>query len=391
MPNLTDVKAEFWADLQMDMYVNTSVLSLTGNTLESVIAQNGRKAHRPILSHPNVVTYSPYNDITFDRKNAEKQTLEVDTFITSAEEIDYTDKYQTPYDLVSHATRSIREGLITRMEQEVNDEIENAFHSIGGSTPFVMDPTNVLSVFEEATGKLGSVDAPVGTENRFGAFGPKTVAMLRTAKAERETGLGDSTLTTGVVGPWKGYTIVENNNLPWSATLNMATNPTADDTITILGVEIEFVSSLTGADPGSVLIGANVAATRANLKALLEGGAGAGTTYTQFTNFQSFLIRRKRRIQTTDGAAMAFTGYGDIVVKDNLTASADGFTNQRQDAIFMVRGSIDLVMQFMDLQITDKEKGFADLAKGLIGVGTNMFQDGSLMSVRVPLDVSNWK
>jgi hypothetical protein len=390
MPNLNDVKAEFWADLQMDMYTNTSVLALTGNTLESVIGQNGRKAHRPILSHPAVETYVPYSDINFSRKNAEKQTLEVDTFLTASEEIDYTDKYQTPYDLVGHGTRSIREGLVTRMEQEVTDNITDAFHAIGGGTHFKMDPTNVLSIFEEATGKLGSVDAPTGTMSRYSVFGPKTVAMLRTAKAERETGLGDSTLSNGIVGPWKGYTVVENNNLPWSAELGLATNPTAEDTIDILGVEIEFVASLTGADPGSVLIGNAAADTRANLKALIEGGAGAGTTYTEFTNFQNFLIRRKRNITCTTAADMVFKGYGDIVVKDDLTAGADGFKNQRQEAIFMVSGAIDLVMQFMDLQITDKEKGFADLAKGLIGVGTKMFQDGSLMSVRVPLKVDHW-
>jgi hypothetical protein len=56
----------------------------------------------------------------------------------------------------------------------------------------------------------------------------------------------------------------------------------------------------------------------------------------------------------------------------------------------MVRGAIDLVLQLMIMEQTDKEKGFADIYKGLIGVGTKMFTDGSLMAVQVPLKADHW-
>lgn len=390
MDPIADIRAEFWGDLQQDFYTTTSALYLANQTLESVISTNGRKAHKPILSQPSIRDYVPHTDITFDRKKAEKQTLEVDQFPSAAEVIDITEKNQNPYDLLGHSSNAIRRGLINRTEQLFLSNIKDAAHVIGDGTYFELDPTNVLEVIEEADGTLGSFDIPTDTNMKVAVFGPRQIAMLRRTKAERETRLGDSVMQNGVVGPWQGWTFVQNNNLPWTGTLGLATNPTAGDFITVMGRKIEFVASLTGAEPGSVLIGMDAAATRANFAALVNGAAGAGTTYTEFDNVSAFIIRNKRRITCTTAAGMVFSGFGDITVSDDLTDGTDGWSVSRQDAIFMMRGAIDLVMQFMDLEIASKEKGFADLPKGIIGVGSKMFQDGALMSVRVPQDVSGW-
>lgn len=394
---MDDAKAEFWGDLQSDFYTITSALYLANQSLETVLSTNGRKAHKPILSQPSIRDYTPHSDITFDQKTAEKQTLEVDTFPTAAEVIDITERNQSPYDLLGHSTEGIRKGLINRTEQIFMSKISGSAHVIGGGTYFELTPGNILEVIEEADGTIGSFDAPTDTGMKTAVFGPRTVAMLRRAKAERETGLGDSVLSNGVVGPWKGWTIVQNNNLPWSASLAMATNPTAGDDITIMGRTIEFVASLSGlestvAGPHAyVLIGVNAAATVDNLVALLNTAAGSGTTYVDFDIVSKFIIKNKRRITATDNTtSIALAGFGDITVSENLTAAADIWSNERQDSVFMIRGAIDLVMQFMDLEVGSKEKGFADLPKGIIGVGAKMFQDGALMSVRVPQDVSSW-
>lgn len=394
---MDDAKAEFWGDLQSDFYTITSVLYLANQSLETVLSTNGRKAHKPILSQPSVRDYTPHTDITFDQKTADKQTLEVNQFPTAAEVIDITEKMQSPYDLVGHSSEAIRKGLINRTEQLFVSNISSAAHVIGGGTYFELTPGNILEVIEEADGTIGSFDAPTDTGMKTAVFGPRTVAMMRRAKAERETGLGDQVLSNGVIGPWKGWTIVQNNNLPWSASLAMATNPTAGDTITIMGREIEYVASLAGLEASPtgphayVLIGGNAAATVDNTVALLNSAAGSGTTYVDFDIVSKFIIKNKRRITATDNTtSIALAGFGDITVGETLTAAADVWSNVRQESVFMVRGAIDLVMQFMELEVGSKEKGFADLPKGIIGVGTKMFNDGALMSVRVPQDVSGW-
>jgi hypothetical protein len=385
---MDDIKQEFWGDLQVDLYTANTALYLADQSLEEVIKTDGFKAHRPILSHPQVGTYTPHVDISFEAKAASKQTLQVDTFKYAAEDIDITEKMQTPYNLVEHSLTSIRKGLMNHVEQVYLSQIVNAGQSISGS-PVAVTSANILDIIEEAEGKLGANDAPFDTARRAIVLGPRTVAKLRRSKSDRESRLGDSVMENGVVGPWQGWTIVQNNNLPWSATLTIATQPTDGDTVTIAGVTFTFKTTL-GSTAGNVLIGADAAAARANLRAAVLGLSGAGTTYVALSAKSRFMLTRKRNVSCTSAQAMAFTGFGDISVSETLTAVADIWSAQLQKAGFMVRGAIDLVIQFMELEVGTKEKGFADLPKGIIGVGSYMFDDGKDLSVLLTQDASGF-
>lgn len=385
---MDDIKQEFWGDLQVDLYTANTAVYLANQSLESLISTNGRKAHRPILSHAQIGTYTPHSDITFTTKTATKNTLEVDTFKYSAEDIDITESNQTPYDLLQHSLTSIRRGLMNAFEQKFLSEIPNAFHSINGGTALDLSSINALDVFQEAGAKLGSFDVPRDTGMRAAVLGPHAVEVLRGAKSERETSMGDSVMANGVIGPWHGWTVVESNNLPWSATLTMDTNPTAGDTVTISGVTFTFRAS--PALAGEVDIGNDAATSRANLKVAVEGGAGSGTAYIDISATNAFILRRKRNVRCGSAEGMLFTGNGDISVSETFTAATNVWSAQQQSSIFMIRGAIDAVMQFMDIEVGDKEKGFAKLPKGIIGMGTEMFPDGQIASVKMILDASNF-
>lgn len=386
---MDDAKKEFWGDLQVDLHVENTAVYLANQRLENLISTNGKKAHRPALSHPVTGTYTPYSDITFGRKTATEQYLTVDNFEYAADEIDVTDSAQTPYDLINHSSSSIRRGLLNRIEQLYLTEIANAKHTISGGT-VELNSTNIFDVLQEAESILGSYDAPYDSAMKVAVFGPQTVAMLRKARGERETRLGDSVQQNGVVGEWNGWTVVQNNNLPYSATLSIATQPTDGDTVVISGVTFTFKTTL-GTTAGQVLIGASAATARANLKLAVEGGSGSGTNYIDLSNEDAYLIRRKRYVKCTSAEDMAFTGFGDISVSETLTAAADVWSAQIQTPIFMVRGAIDLVVQFMDIEVTSKEKGFGKLVKGIIGVGTKTFNDGAVWMVKMSMDASNFK
>jgi len=383
---MNDARLEFWGDLQADLFVMNTAVYLANQTLEQLISENGYKAHRPILTHPQVGTYTPHSDISFETKTATKQTLTVDTFEYAAEDIDVTEEKQTPYNLLEHSLMSIRRGLSNRVEQIFLSEISNAKHNISNA-PVDVSSVNILDILEEAEGKLGAFDAPYETSLRAAVLGPRTVARLRRAKSERETSLGDSVLQNGVVGPWQGWTVVQNNNLPWSATLTIATKPTDGDTVVISGVTFTFKDTI--ATAGHVHIGAGVADSRANLTLAVTNGA-VGTEYIQLAARDRFLLSRKRRISCTSAEGMLFTGFGDISVSEDLSDLTDAWSLQIQESVFMIRGAIDLVLQFMDLKVSDKEKGFADLSKGIIGVGTETFDDGALLMVRLQQDVSSY-
>lgn len=391
---MDDLKLEFWGDLTRDLFTVNSAVYLANTRLETLISQDGRKAHIPIVSHAQIGTYTPHNDITFQSKSAAKGTLEVSNFDYAAEDIDITEAKQTPYDLEGQSSLSIRRGLLNKVEQRYLGEISNAFHSINSNTAFELSATNIHDVIQEADSKLGAFDVPTETSMKVAVLGPNSISKIRRNKAERETALGDSVMANGVVGPWYGWTFVQNNNLPWSATLTIATQPTDGDTVTIAGVTFTFKTTL-GTTPGNVLIGASATTARANLKAAVEGNSGAGSTYVDLTGtdaalMKNFILRRKRAVKCTSDQAMAFTGYGDIAVSETLTAAADVWSAQQQSSIFMIRGAIDLVTQFVDIEATKKEKGFATLTKGIIGIGTKMFIDGQVSSVKMTLDASNF-
>ncbi len=390
---MDDIKLEFWGDLQADLDTKNTAVYLANQSLENLISTDGKKAHRPILSHAHTATYTPHQDITFTQKKAAKSYLEVSTFEYAAEDIDITEKNQSPYDLLQQSLQSIRNGLSNRFEQAFLSEISNARHSINSGSAFELSATNVLDCFQEADSKLGAFDVPTETSMKAVVLGPNSVAKLRRAKSERETDLGDAVLSNGVIGPWNGWTVVQNNNLPWSATLTMDTNPTDGDTVTVAGVTFTFKSTL-GSTEGNVLIGINVAATRANLKAAVEAGSGAGSTYVDFGTtdvgiMNDFMLRRKRYVKCTSAEAMAFTGFGDISVSETFTAATNVWSAQHQSSIFMIRGAIDAVLQFQALKVSDKQNGFADLPKGMIAMGTKMFPDGAIASVKMTLDASN--
>lgn len=388
---MEDIKQEFWGDLQVDLYTANTAVYLANQSLEQLISLDGKKAHRPILSHAQIGTYTPHGEISFKAKSAEKQTLEVATYEYAAEDIDITESNQTPYDLLSHSLGSIRNGLMNAFEQKFLSEITNAAHAVS-ATAFELTTTNALDVFRTAGARLGAFDVPRATAMRAFVGGPNTIELLRQIKSQRETGLGDDTLENGYIGPWHGWTVVENNNLPWSATLTLATQPTDGDTVTISGVTFTFKTTL-GTTAGNVLIGDDDASARANLKAAVEGGDGAGTTYVDISPMNDFILRRKRNVSATnndDANTLAFAGYGDIGVAETLTAAADVWSAQEQMCGFMVRGAIDAVLQFIDLEVGSKEKGFAKLPKGIIGMGTKTFSDGALAMVKMPIDASNF-
>jgi len=397
---MDDIKLEFWGDMQKVLWVeNTAVAMLSDEQLTGLISTDGKKAHRPIISLPHTGTYTPYSDITFSRKTASKQTLEVNTYRYAADEVDVTDKNQTRYPLTEDSAVNQMKVLNNKIEQLVMSKITGAFHTIegAGATTLTIDVSNILDIFEEADTKLGAVDAPF--ENRIAVFGPHVIATIRKAKQQRESILGDKILENGIVGPFSGYTVIQSNNLPFTATLTMATQPTALDTVTIAGVTFQWCTALADVASTSyvaVLNGADVAASRLNLKKAVEAdSATVGTNWAEATGsvaiHNRFTLNEKRSLTMTNAEAMVLTGYGDIVVSEGLTNAGNVWSAQEQTAVMGNKGIIDLVLQIQEIESTKKEKGFAYLIKSMIGVGAYMFDDGARVAIKVRVNASAWK
>ena len=385
--------------MQQTFYVENTALYLANRRGEGVLSTKGNKLHRPIVSKAKASTYTPYADITLVQRKSEQATLTVGTWLDANTILDDTDKAQmSPYDMPGFIGTDLMKVLNDKVEKNFLANISSAANTVDGQTvggasgSFVSfsGPT-IYDVFEAASTKLRSVDAPI--EGRVAVLGPHEVSAIRKLKMERESGLGDSIMANGVIGPWGGWTIVESNNLPWSASLNIATQPTDGDTVTIAGQVFTFKTTL-GSTAGQVLIGGSASAARTNLLNAVTGGGTPGTDYIDLSITYDHIVRNKRGM---GGAivsnAINFTGYGDVVVSSSLTATADGWTSQLHGSYFGVEGAIDLIVQIdpNSIEFTRKEKGHADIWKGLLGMGSNMFGDGQLVSVYVKNDASTWK
>lgn len=380
-------------------------MAIANTQLRNLLAGEGRKAHRTILSYPASATYTPGTDLSLTTITGSKETLEVDTFIASAVSIDDTEEKQSILGLGSKIMRSMMKDHKNRMEQAVLAQITNAQHTlddgnVGGisGNNMTLNTDAIPQVFVSADTKLDAIDAPKA--GRTAVVGSHFMRWLKLQQSGRDTQFGDGVNTRGVVTNLFGWDIIESNNLPYTAVLTMVTDPSNGEQVVIAGVTFEFNTTL-GSDPGDLHATGTVDNTRLNFANALNAPATAITEaaaagYTAISAENVFLLRDKRRIVATDSAGsdtLTITGYGDIVVSDTLTASGDGWGSQRQDALFAVRGCVDQVVQMPPkIEVSRDPDQFADIVKSLIGYGVKTFADGAREMVRGKINAgtSDW-
>lgn len=400
--NFDNLNKEYWAnELQKTLFVENTAVFLAGTEPQGVLTPDGKKYHKPILSHAKTGTYTPGTDIDDKDLTATDASFEVDQMKYASVYVDDVHKRQNFYSAAENAAMGIQKQLNNRIEQFFLGKVTSADNtldagSVGGSagSNIALDTSNVLDLFTAAHTRLDTVDAPMA--NRVAVVGPHTVGVMRKYKGQRETNLGDTALENGVIGPWAGWTIVQNNNLPWSASLAMATNPTDGDTVTIAGVTFEFQDDLDDVAAGNwgVLRHGSTAATSVdNLVAAINGTGTVGTDYVAPSAQHEFIIREKRAITATDNTtSIGLAGFGDIVVSETLTAAGNVFSAQLQDSVFMVRGAIELAVQLAPegVEVTRVEKRFGDRIKALALYGAHVFADNARVLERVKIDASAW-
>lgn len=178
-----------------------------------------------------------------------------------------------------------------------------------------------------------------------------------------------------------GAKVYVSENLTGEAVLGMATEPTANDTVTIGGVTFTFVATPT--NPGDVDLGGAADTTRANLAAAINGGAGAGTAYIEVSAANRIILSKTLRLTATnDNTANTLTvvgkGSGRLSVAETFTAGGDSWTKNFIHCYFGKEGAIDAVMQKdvkADMRPEPKQPTTNIISRILYGVKT--FNDGT--------------
>jgi hypothetical protein len=405
MNSVSALNKEFWAStMQETLFVENNAIGIAN--MRFVEVENGGfdAVNRVILNKPRLGTYTTGTDVDYQALSASNEQLTIGTWKFAATTIDDTEKKQSAYEIGAVLAQEMQRVHNNYLEQAFLSEVTNAIHtvdagSVGGSAGsyISLNTDNVPQVFTAAGTKLWSID--VKSSNRFAIIGPRFYETLLLQSAGRPTGLGDTVTINGRAGERFGWNIIVNNNLPFTAVLSMATQPTDGDTITIAGVVITLHSTLPLV--GGVDIRTNVDTTRTFLRDLINyqngtGGTVAGTVGTDFTDVATedrYLWQRRGllAVDSPSGDTLTITGFGDIVVSETLTDATDGFTSKRQVSMFTVAKAVDMVVQINPfVEVSRVEKQFADQVKSLSGHGKKTCADGARKMVRVNIDASGW-
>jgi len=402
--SLTSLSPYFWAkEAERSLFVDNKAMAIANTTLQTLVAGEGKLVYRQIISYPASATYTPGTDITTQAISSSSESLSVDTWKASLVTIDDTEKRQSIVDLGTNVSKKMMAMHNNTLEQAVTYEAVNAQWSLDdgniGGTPgsnMSLNTSNIPQVFIAADTKLDAIDAPKA--GRTAVIGGHFLGTLKLQQAGRNTVFGDGVNTRGVVTNLFGWDILYSNNLYYTASLALATNPTAADTITIAGVTFTFATSLTVA--GNLIIcdtpTNNINNVVAALNAPATAIAASSTAGYQVVSAEdAFLLRDKRRIAATavGASGLTITGYGDIVVSETLTAAADVWSVQTQDSLFCVKGCVDLIVQIPPhVEVVRDPDQFSDIVNSLLGYGKKTFADGAREMVRVKIaaNTSDW-
>lgn len=151
--------------------------------------------------------------------------------------------------------------------------------------------------------------------------------------------VADESYTRGFGGTFGGMKVYGVSTLYATTTLDLATNPTANDYVDIQGVRFTFVASPTAA--GDVDIGVDADTSAQNLVAAINGGAGAGTAYVEISSQDRAMLEG---MTATDGTNLVtlVSKNGAILARSSMTAAANDFAAQVIYHVIMEKGAIKM-------------------------------------------------
>ena len=246
-----------------------------------------------------------------------------------------------------------------------------------------------MNVCTNATRKLRQLN--VYDTDLVAAVSPRFENVVSLYYGAKVTDLGDDVAQNGFFNKISGYKMYSTNNLTCSAVLALATNPTANDTVTIQGVTFTFVSSI-GTTAGNVLIGASADATRANLATLINAPQTTTSTGVALSTINSDKFRARvtaTNDNTADTLTVVYKGAGELTVSETLTASADVWTTtlRKQFCVFGVKNKCTtLVTQAKPtIKITDIPLQNGNYVKNFMLYGVKTFVDNAKRMVRAEI------
>jgi hypothetical protein len=401
--SLSDGFIEVWAKEYQTVWHKINVAKMIADLSFNSQLTKGDVLNRVYRSSdpddPQLDPYSRGSDITIQDITDTKETLTIDSEYAKGIYVDDFDQVQSNYQIAAAYGKDNAIFLSNKIDGDVLGEYSNATNTVddgvlGGTTGngITLTTSNVLKVVAECKKFLRKENIPV--EDLCGVISPEFEQVLIEYGAGRDTQGGDMYNRNGYMRDFYGFKLYVSNQAAGSAVLQLATQPTDGNTVTINGVVFTFKTTL-GSTAGNVLIGADADAARLNLTTLINT---PGTTTAQGVALSAADQRKLMNVTATNDATantmtVVQTGVGVITVSETLTAAADIWTTalQKQHCVFGKRGFTTLVMQkYPSIKPQDAQKRFGKYILNGTLYGYATFTDQKPQFVNVELDSSSF-
>ncbi len=328
--------------------------TLTAMDLAGMIdIPNGTTKNLPLVKMRATGNYTKYTNQTISDVTTGNDTIVINTTPMVNFAIDDIDEAEDYIDVKSEVISDASYQIKRRIDGDFFAQVVNAkwkydANGFGLNTGTLSPITlttgasqNISTVFGKA--KAGLVQMGNNEGRLAMCVDPFVTADLTTLGMETNvSGVADVSYTRGFQGKFGGMNVYSASTLYSTTTLDLATNPTANDYVVVQGVKFTFVASPTVA--GDVDIGVDADTSAQNLVAAINAGAGEGTAYVEIDSDDR---ARLEGVTATDGTNLVtfVSKNGALVALSSMTNASNDFAAQVTYATIMEKGAIKMALR----------------------------------------------
>jgi len=330
---------------------DTLVAMDLANTTLMANMPDGNTINFPRPEFQNVQSYTKYTDVTDQDLDFTNETLTINQTPIVTFVYDDVDNLDNWYDVVSSAAPKAAYRIKQDIEGNFFNEYSNA--NTNNGTAVTLSTSNVVSTYGDAYAQL--LNDGVDGANIVNVIDPFQLNMIGQGALGNTFNVADASYKKGYRGEFQNMATVVSTNLTAIWALGMATEPTADDTVTVNGVVFTFKAAPAAA--WEVDLSGTAATTVDNLVLAINGtGTPWATTYIEVSSSDRAKLEGITAVDgTTTITITSKRGYKAITT--SLTDGTDKMGAITIHNIIMERGAINLVMQKeVSLKVQDVQK-----------------------------------
>lgn len=349
----TSVVRQHW-ELALQRNLEKHLVAMELATMK-VIA-DGTVLNIPRMAFQSVGSYTKYTNVTIGSLTTANDTLTIDTtsMITfPMDKIDVGDNY---INVIPKATANAGYKLRQQIDGNFLAQYSNAsnIYNVNGlngaaGAPVVLATgasQNLSEVFGNSQAKLINDGADIN--NICLVVDSFVLNVINTLGLENGFQVADEAYLTkvqrGYQGKFLGMEVYLATDLSCSVVLDMATQPTAGDTISILGQTFTAASPI-GTTAGNFLIGADVDATRVNLAAAINAAGTTTATHVAVTDPSKFLNFVSATDSPSGDTLTIVSKTGRMFPSSVMTNASNDFQAETIHCIMMEKGSIWMALR----------------------------------------------